>query len=100
MLAAGAMTGFAGFLFPALASAGLYCEVRGLLKVIVDFFVAGLASIRANVAGRLGGVGRLSGFRRLSGLLRGCREARGQDHDTRESPAKPPGGVIEHMRNY
>src|SRR6266566_1034585 len=46
VLGPGAMTGFAALLFPATAGAGLDGEVRSLLKVVVDFFVAYLASIR------------------------------------------------------
>src|SRR5271166_1432119 len=34
---AGTMTGFAGFLLPTTARARFDCEVRGLLKIVVDF---------------------------------------------------------------
>src|SRR5579864_2759235 len=37
-----AVAGLAAFLFPALAGAGFDGEMRSLLKVVVDFFVADL----------------------------------------------------------
>src|SRR5579864_7294614 len=72
---AGTVTGFTAFLFPAFAGAGFDGEVGCFLEIVVDFFVTDLASIRTGIVGGLGGFGR------LGGLLRGYREARGQEHD-------------------
>ena len=82
MLGSGAMTGFARSMLPATASTRFDGEMRSFLKVVVDFFVADLASIGADIFRRFSLLrgrgllcGRLRGRRLRGGRLREYREA-------------------------